>query len=290
MSLLEKFAKVEIKADERISAEDKKFCKAHQSAYDDARSSLQELQFYWETMLESQKQLLSSIGENNHSMYLSDHSNLTISVRDIEKQIKKTHFAFIHSIVRHFEEIYHIVLDEGDIETALLPKQPGDRWRNGYEEEMIQYNEQMLNLTLDYQQIIEQIFNQTDGRDLWEQAEFYLKQQCHNAAWRFNKPSYERKTHTVQFSSAVNYDRTLPDSSKTFLKGLAHFETGKIGIYPGELGRIINTYRLYEDSFEFEDCTKIKKMRIFRNGRMDIRFTEEAHAIKFIEVYLRTRP
>ena len=148
----------------------------------------------------------------------------------------------------------------------------------------------MLNLTLDYRQIIEQIFNQTDGRDLWEQAEFYLKQQCHNAAWRFNKPSYERKTHTVQFSSAVNYDRTLPDSSKTFLKGLAHFETGKIGIYPGELGRIINTYRLYEDSFEFEDCTKIKKMRIFRNGRMDIRFTEEAHAIKFIEVYLRTRP
>ena len=78
MSLLEKFAKVEIKADERISAEDKKFCKAHQSAYDDARSSLQELQFYWETMLESQKQLLSSIGENNHTMYLSDHSNLTM--------------------------------------------------------------------------------------------------------------------------------------------------------------------------------------------------------------------
>ena len=86
MSLLEKFTKVEIKADERISAEDKKFCKAHQSAYDDSRSSLQELQFYWETMLESQKQLLSSIGENNHTMYLSDHSNLTISVRDIEKQ------------------------------------------------------------------------------------------------------------------------------------------------------------------------------------------------------------
>ena len=137
MSLLEKFAKVEIKADERISAEDKKFCKAHQSAYDDARSSLQELQFYWETMLESQKQLLASIGENNHTMYLSDHSNLTISVRDIEKQIRKTHTGFIHSIVRHFEEIYHIVLDEGDIETALLPKQPGERWRNGYEEEMI---------------------------------------------------------------------------------------------------------------------------------------------------------
>ena len=56
MSLLEKFSKVEVKADERISTEDRRFCEAHQSAYDDARSSLQELKFYWETMLESQKQ------------------------------------------------------------------------------------------------------------------------------------------------------------------------------------------------------------------------------------------
>ena len=65
MSLLEKFSKVEVKADERISTEDRRFCEAHQSAYDDARSSLQELKFYWETMLESQKQHLSSIGETN---------------------------------------------------------------------------------------------------------------------------------------------------------------------------------------------------------------------------------
>lgn len=290
MSLLEKFSKVEVKADERISTEDRRFCEAHQSAYDDARSSLQELKFYWETMLESQKQHLSSIGETNQTMYLTDHSNLDISVRDIDKQLRKIHCTLINRIVHHFNETYRIDLDVGEVENALLPKQPEDRWRNGYEEEMIQYNEQMLNLTLDYRQIIEQIFNQTDGRDLWEQAEFYLKQQCHSAAWRYDKPGYERKTHTIQFAYAVNYDRTLHESSKNVLKGLAHFETGKIGSYPGELGRIINAYKLYEDTFEFEDCKKIKKLRIFRNGRMDVRFTEEAHAIQFIEVYLRTRP
>lgn len=290
MSLLEKFSKVEVKADERISAEDRRFCEAHQSAYDDARSSLQELKFYWETMLDSQEQALSSIGESNLTAYLTDHSNLDISVRDIEKQLRKIHYTLINRIVRHFNDVYHIDLDEGEVENTLLPKRPEDRWRNGYEEDMIQYNEQMLNLTLDYRQIIEQIFNQTDGRDLWEQAEFYLKQQCHSAAWRFDKPGYERKTHTIQFSYAVNYDRTLHESSKNILKGIAHFETGKIGSFPGELGRIIGAYKLYEDSFEFEDCKKIKKMRIFRNGRMDVRFTEEAHAIQFIEVYLRTRP
>ena len=290
MNLLEKFSKIEVKADERISAEDRHFCEVHQSAYDDARSSLQELKFYWETMLESQKQLLASIGESNHTMYLSDHSNLDISVRDIEKQLRKIHCTLINRIVRHFNEVYHIDLNEGEVENTLLPKRPEDRWRHGYEEEVVQYNKQMLTLTLDYRQIIEQIFNQTDGRDLWEQAEFYLKQQCHSAAWRFEKPYYERKKQTVQFSYAVNYDRTLHDSTKNILKGLAHFETGKIGILQSELDRIIGTYKLYEDSFEFEDCKKIKKLRIFRNGRMDVRFTEEAHAIQFIEVYLRTRP
>lgn len=290
MSLLEKFSKVVVKADERISTEDKRFCEAHQSAYDDARSSLQELKFYWETMLDAQKQVLSSIGETNHTMYLSDHSNLDISVRDIEKQVRKTHCAFINRIVRHFNEVYHIDLDEGDIESALLPNRPEDRWRHGYEEEMERYNKQMLNLTLNYRQIIEQIFNQTDGRDLWEQAEFYLKQQCHSAGWRYDKPTYERKTHTIQFSYAVNYDRTLHESSKNILKGLAHFETGKIGILPSELDRIICAYKLYEDSFDFEDCKKIKKLRIFRNGRMDVRFSEEAHAIQFIEAYLGTLP
>lgn len=290
MSLLEKFSKVEVKADERISSEDRLFCEAHQSAYNDARSSLQELKFYWETMLESQKQVLSSLGETNLTAYLTDHSNLDISVRDIEKQLRKIHGTFINRIVRHFNEVYHIDLDEGEVEAALLPKCPEDRWRHGYEEEMIQYNEQMLDLVLDYRQIIEQIFNQTDGRDLWEQAEFYLKQQCRSGAWRYNKPAYERKKHTVQFSYAVNYDRTLHESSKNILKGLAHFETGKIGIVPNEIARLLQAYKLYEDSFEFDDCRKIKKLRIFRNGRMDVRFAEEAHAIKFIEVYLGTLP
>ena len=290
MSLLEKFSKVVVKADERISTEDRRFCEAHQVAYEEAKSSLQELKFYWETMLDTQNQLLIPVGETNRTMYISDHSNLDISVRDIEKQLRKTHCTFINRIVHHFNELYHINLDTTEVENALLAKQPEDRWHHGYEEEIAAYNEQMLNMKLDYRQIIEQIFNQTNGRDLWEQAEFYIKQQCHSAAWRYDKPNYERKTHTIQFTYAVNYDRTLHESSRNILKGLAHFETGKVGILPSELDQIIGAYKLYEDSFEFEDCKKIKKLRIFRNGRMDVRFTEEAHAIQFIEVYLRTRP
>lgn len=43
VDLLSKFEAVEIKAEQRISEDDRVFCKAHQAAYDDAKTSLMEL-------------------------------------------------------------------------------------------------------------------------------------------------------------------------------------------------------------------------------------------------------
>lgn len=290
MNLLDKFEKVEIKADSRISEDDKKFCEAHQSAYDEARATLQELKFCWETIVESQKKLLQPVGETAFSLYLSDYSDFSISVRDIEKQLRKSHSTLIRRIVRHFNETYSISIDIGDIEAALLPKAPQDRWADDYADAYEKYQGQLLHMSLTYQQIVEQIFVQTDGRGLWEQAEYYIKAQCHEGAWRFGKPKYERKKAVIQFSNAVNYDFSLPESTKNVMRGLAHFETGKIGIIPNEFSPLWDRYKLPYDSFEFDDCKKVKKIRAFRNGRLDIRFSEEAHAVRFIEIYLGSLP
>ena len=46
MNLLSKFSSIEIKPDARISETDRTFCQAHQAAYDAARASLQELEFF----------------------------------------------------------------------------------------------------------------------------------------------------------------------------------------------------------------------------------------------------
>lgn len=290
MNLLDKFAKVEIKADSRISEDDKKFCEAHQSAYDEARATLQELKFCWETILESQKKLLQPVGETTCSLYLSDYSDFSISVRDIEKQLQKSHSTLIRKIVWHFNETYSISIDTGDIQDVLLPKAPQNRWDDDYAGAYEKYQDQMLHMSLNYQQIVEQIFVQMDGRGLWEQAEYYIKTQCHEGAWRFGKPKFERKKAAIQFSNAVNYDFSLPESTKNVIRGLVHFETGKIGTIPNEFLPILNPYKLPYDSFEFEDCKRVKKIRAFRNGRLDIRFSEEAHAVGFIEIYLGSLP
>ena len=44
MDLLDKFATVTVKADDRITSEDKAFCEAHQAAYDAAAAELAALQ------------------------------------------------------------------------------------------------------------------------------------------------------------------------------------------------------------------------------------------------------
>lgn len=51
MSLLDKFAVVEIKVDARISEQDKQFCERQQAAYTAALHGFQELIFFWEDML-----------------------------------------------------------------------------------------------------------------------------------------------------------------------------------------------------------------------------------------------
>lgn len=114
MSLLDKFSKVEVKSDTRISDNDKQFCEAHQSAYANAISLLYELKFFWEGMLESQKSILNPIGEIRPHLYLTDGSNLSLSLPEIQKQIRHTHEVLIDKIVHHFSIVYTISLSSSD--------------------------------------------------------------------------------------------------------------------------------------------------------------------------------
>lgn len=285
VSFLSKFSAVEVKSDTRISESDKRFCEAHQQAYENAISLLYELKFFWESMLESQKQILAPVGEKRHQQYLVDGSNLSLSLPEIQKQIRHTHEVLIEKIVDHFSSIYTISLSRSDVKKALLPESPGDRWSSHYEERLEKYEQDMESLQLHYDQIIEQIFVQTDGKGLWDQAEYQLKERCREAGILWGNPTYTLKKHTIQFTHAVHRDLTISNPTKNLFYGLAHFETGKIGIIPCEFDRLFH-YRLPDYTMEFEQTEKVKKIRGFMNGRLDIRFTEDAYAVQFAKEYL----
>lgn len=202
MNLLTKFETVEIKADTRISETDRNFCAAHQAAYESARTSLAELGFIWNDMLNQQSELLTPTGASSET-YLVTYDALKLSDYAIQQQIHSLHPQFISQIVSYFSKTYHFSINTNEITYNLIPQKPADRWKDNYKELIEKYMKDMDELSLSYTDVLEQIFLQTGGRAFFEQALHELKEKCHQAAWITSngKPRFEQKK--APYSSPV---------------------------------------------------------------------------------------
>lgn len=295
MGLLEKFDAVEITVDTRISENDRKVCAAHEAAYEAARTSLQELLYFWEDMQETQEALKATTG-SKYSTYLPGKAALDISPTAIRNHIEELHDTLIENLVQYFNRTYHINAKPFPIMGKLLPQEP--KRGSDHLEEMKQYKETLRALSLSAHQIVEEMFAQFDGRGLWEQALYELKQDCHNAVWNTCRkvPCYERKKSVIRYLQGACIYKDwlysggweLNDGMKRLLHGISHYETGDFSVIPSEISRLLNASYLYSDFIEFTDCKKITQIRLFKKGRADIRFADETLARRFEEEYLGT--
>lgn len=81
---------------------------------------------------------------------------------------------------------------------------------------------------------------------------------------------------------------TVQDSMKNILCGLAHYETGVHNLFPLGFSDLIGYRDSESDLVEFTTCEKVKHLKMFKNGRVDLKFTSERYAEEFIEKYLGT--
>ena len=169
MDLLQKFAGVEIKKDARITEADRHFCQAHQAAYDNAKDSLQELLCFWEAAQNQQAELLAGT-DTPPSFYIGSRGNISLSREDILNQISSRHSLFIGQLVSFFNKTYHLSLSIAEIEHSLIPDKPDDRWTDDYEDRVKAYTEAMQTLSVRYTDVLDQIFNNTQARELSEKA------------------------------------------------------------------------------------------------------------------------
>ena len=73
---------------------------------------------------------------------------------------------------------------------------------------------------------------------------------------------------------------------KDILRGMAHFETGSFCVYPLGFSELLGYNRLGKSEWEFSTCEKVKCLKMFKNGRVDIRFSSEIYAAEFAAKYL----
>ena len=295
MNLLDKFDAVTVEADFRITPEDKAFCEAHQAAYDAAIQSFHELAFFWEDMENTQKELLGS----KEDTYLSSRDGPEISQRRINAHLEWLHRAVISNIVYHFNSTYHVSVRDDYVANNLLPQMPDLRIYENKEAREA-YHKKLREAKIRYEDVFDQMLLLLDGRSFTEQAFHELAEKCHKAAWNLyqNKANYERKKALISFNgyfcSLHHYswqdEWTLEDKTQDILRGVAHYETGSFDVYPLGFSELLGYQRSPNNEHEFSTCKKVKGLKMFKNGRVDIRFATETYAAEFAAKYLGLVP
>ena len=295
MDLLDKFAQVEIRADARMTEADRAFCQKHQEAYQSALAFFRQLLALWQDTEQQQRYILSGPGhpDNAWSQYLTLRKFPDLDAVQIGVHLIELHRRFIRAVVSYFNTTYHLTIDADMVEDELAPAINEDGERD--------VSANLSTLVLRYENMVELILSRFGGRSFSEQAPYEMVMKCHRAAWKESDHTHKfvRKKSVITFlsdacgfgySCAHGCDHwTFRYGIKDVLKGLAHFETGTFDEYPDDLGYLIpDDMVIRYDVWEFENCEKLERIKLFKNGRMDIRFTTEAYACQFVADYLGT--
>lgn len=294
MELLEKFAAVEIKADDRISAADRQYCDTQQAAYQAALAGFRELAFFVADMKKAQEELQGPRkGNTQFHDYFSSPDGPDLSQETIDAHITHLHTDFIHTLVRYFNETYHVAVDGGDICKSILPEEPTDRTKT----EAAHYLEQIQTLTVQYQSVVEQIILRLDGRSFSEQAFHEMCERCHGAAWNISKqtPKFEVANGTIRFLNYFsNYECSvcewwkLTEDMREILRGAAHFETENYHTFPPGVSELLDGKSITVDFIDWPSGEKIRGLKMFKNGRVDLKFSNGELAGEFAHKYLGT--
>ncbi len=300
MNPLTKSLSTEPNPEARISEADKAFCQAHQKAYDKARETLPGFESFWKGLQLHERETLAPYADDDipPESYLVLYGRIQFTWEDIRRLRHSLHEIFIYNLTTYFNMAYHLSIRACSMEENLLPNSPSQS--SAYDPDETEEDTTLESLSLHYTDILEQLFLQTNGRDLAEAALIELKGKCRQAAWNSdnNTAEFKLKKNILQLRCGCNYQDYYPvfptwelyQGTLDILTGLAYFEAGGYSGFPDCLNQAIQHKGFYQSSFTFTDCHKVHSIKLYKNHRTDIIFYTEKHAVKFVEEYLGIVP
>ncbi len=290
MGLLDKLEQVEIKADSRLPEDDLMFCETQQQAYDESRRAFLEIRRQWKKAIQAQKDLLGTSSDGSLPYF---GSNYRFGITDINRELEKLHSKFISELTRHFNTKYKVTISAEAIEEHLIPTEPDpykcDKDTNNA------YHRTLRALALHYEDVVDQMFIQLDGLSFVERAFQELRTKCHKAAyWSNSNAGYDRKGDTLRFggyfcSCDERWGREewrLAERMQDIFTAVAHYETNTFGRFPAGFSELLGYSDVSTSLLQFSTCRKLVHLRMFKNGRVDLKFKTAALAKEFAETYL----
>lgn len=289
MGLLDKLEQVEIKADSRLPEDDLMFCETQQQAYDESRRAFREIRRQWKKALQAQKDLLGTSSDGSLPYF---GSNYRFGITDINRELEKLHSKFISELTRHFNTKYKVTISAEAIEEHLIPTEP-DPYKCD-KDTSNEYHRTLRALALHYEDVVDQMFIQLDGLSFVERAFQELRTKCHKAAWSNSNAGYDRKGDTLRFggyfcSCDERWGREewrLAERMQDIFTAVAHYETNTFGRFPAGFSELLGYSDVSTSQFQFPTCQKLVHLRMFKNGRVDLKFKTAALAKEFVETYL----
>ncbi|MEP2026958.1 MAG: hypothetical protein ABJH98_17930 [Reichenbachiella sp.] len=280
--LISKFDSVEINYENRISEADRTFCTETQTIYTDLTTLLKKQLAWFEKkhanctangafkLSEHQGKYSVATHHRAHDLRWDQSLKYTAlySIAAIKNNLTQAQKNFVSQIRSHFENQYHIKLDLQDLETTSS--------------------------VLDFTVILEHIFKETDGADLFDAGVKKINDDFHRCLHFGNV----RKAKKITFSSLAYYWDGYSsncsihyncDNLKQLLLALSFFDNQSTSML-SELTSIVpydhnQGPKVSFEAIEIDTLKTITKFRFYKNGNVDVHFTTPELADQFWHIF-----
>lgn len=273
--MLDLFDKVEVKKIDRLNAEDLNKMKELQEGFENAKKVYYELE-----------KIVNSIEDKNVTEYLS-----FVSLReDTRERLQKATKSFIENVYWYFKSKYKIDLDDKTYKEDVF------RWKYTTRvhawEEAIKYVE-----LLNYEGIIDDIYTQTGTLNFADKGkEEFLENFRNKIGYRM-----AHKNNTVSFNGLVwkdSWDRNKISYScdknlSLMFQAINLFENDNYTLSSWANDFVYNCRTPSQSNFTtFATHTnvpfaEIEHIKIYKNGKVDLKFTDYEVAEKFYNMFYR---
>lgn len=272
--LLSMFDDIEIENNSRIENNDLIFCQEQEVIYNKLVKVYNNLAEQLLEVVEMSKEHSEKFNKNNGSYLYDTAYSGSLKERDIEDKIYNMKERYISKVCYYFQKKYNVTIDY-----VVIQKKYKD------------------SIELPYDTIIDEIFIQLDGFSFIEKAEKEMKDKLKNDIRYSSSKAKNKKLVLGDFVSIDTWQKqwgsieihyNSDHKIEGLLNSLQHFDNSNTvkNKCLHELYLTL-TNKKNEDVFTKHELNlnKVKSIKVYQNGKVDIEFASTEYALKFAREY-----